>query len=42
MCLDRLFLSEVLATGSGCTVLANREGWQVGGHLEPQEAPDNS
>ena len=27
---------------SGCTVLANREGWQVAGDLVPQEAPDNS
>jgi hypothetical protein len=27
---------------SGCTVLANREGWQVAGELVPQEAPDHS
>ena len=27
---------------SGCTVLANREGWRVAGDLVPQEAPDNS
>ena len=26
---------------SGCTVLANREGWRVEGDLVPQEAPDN-
>ena len=26
----------------GCTVLANRKGWQVAGDLVPQEAPVNS
>ena len=27
---------------SVCTVLANREGWEVADDLVPQEAPDNS
>ena len=27
---------------SGCTFLANREGWRLAGDLVPQEAPDHS
>ena len=37
MCSDRLFFFRS-SCHSGCTVLANREGWQVAGELVPQEA----
>ena len=32
----------IISCHSGCTVLANREGWRVEGDLVHQEAPDNS
>ena len=41
MCLDRI-LFFISSCHSGCTVLANREGWRVAGDLVPQETPDNS
>ena len=39
MCLVKLFLLNKFLH-SGCTVLANREGWPVAGDLVPQEAPE--
>ena len=40
--LIRLCFFFLISCHRGCTVLANRKGWQVAGDRLPQEAPVNS